>query len=538
MRDARKGELRTRRILETYAATGSIRATVRHLHIGIHTVRSVLRGKPRRQPIATPRKQPSQLEPYRGLIEHLVVEKRLSAVRVMEELQPLGYSGGYSILKAAVRLVRPAGKKRPTTVLEHPPGQEGQMDWSPYTVLLGGLEVLVYCFSLVLAFSRYLFMRFVLDETVETIISLHEAAFSDIGAVPLKQTYDNMTTVGRHVGPGKIWLNPTFEAWAAPYKFTIVILPPGKPNLHGCVERPFHYIEHNFLAGREFADLDDLNKTAAWWCAERANVRRHGTLRERPVDRLVRERPLMRPLPGVVAQSYRTLSRTVGTDFCVAVDTNRYSVDPRHIGQPASIHLFGEHLEIFVAGQLDSVHGLDTGKHHRNVLPEHEAAYKQCTHQRSLLAVAFERMGAVAKDYYEGLKAQRGTAAGYHMQRLLKLADRYTTAVVVAAMTHAARYGNYSAEAVARVIAGRQIRRAASSASACSEPIPLPPEQVRAWLEAMVVETADLADYDKKIDSIDEKKASAQSNPKASASPSQESAEPSPQGSTHDPEDK
>ncbi len=509
MRDPYKQQRREKRIREAYAISGSIRATVRRLGISINAVRRVLRGKPRRPPIATPRKQPSKLTPYRGLIEHLVVEKHLSAVRVMEELRPLGYSGGYSILKDAVRLVRPASKKRPTTVLEHPPGQEGQMDWSPYTVRLGGLDVLVYCFSLVLAFSRYLFARFVTDETVETITSLHEQAFADIGAVPRRQTYDNMTTVGRHVGPGQIWLNPRFEAWAVPYKFTIVILPPGKPNLHGCVERPFHYIEHNFLAGREFADLDDLNRKATWWCAERANVRVHGTLHERPLDRLVRERPLMHPLPGMTPEVYRTLSRKVGTDFCVAVGSNRYSVDPRHIGQPATIHLFGEHLEVFIAGQLASIHCLDARKHHRNVLPEHEEAYKQSTRQHSLLASAFERMGAVARDYYEGLRAQRGSAAGYHMQRLLKLADRYTTSVVVAAMAHAARYGNYSAEAVARVIAGRQIRRAATSASARSEPIPLPPEQVRAWLEAMVVETADLTDYDKKIDGLADSEPSA-----------------------------
>lgn len=504
MKDHRKEQLRARRIQEVYRATGSIRATVRHLRVSIHVVRRVLRGNPARSPVATPRKQPSKLDPYRGLIENLVVEKHLSAVRVLEELRPLGYAGGYSILKAAVRLMRPAGKKRPTTVLEHPPGEEGQMDWSPYTVKLGDREVLVYCFSLVIVFSRYLFVRFVLDETLETITALHEQAFADVGAVPRKQTYDNMTTVGRHIGPGQVWINPRFEAWAAPYKFDIVILPPGKPNLHGCVERPFHYIENNFLAGREFADLDDLNQKAAWWCRERANVRVHGTLRERPVDRLVRERPLMHPLPGVVVEGYRTLSRKVGTDFCVAVDSNRYSVEPRHVGQKATIHLFTDRLEIFVGGERVSVHCLDTRQHQRNVLPEHEEAFKQITPQRSLLANAFQRMGTVAKDYYEGLRAQRGSAAGYHLQRLLKLADRYGTSVVVAAMAHAARYGNYSAEAVARVIAGRQIRRAATSAAASSEPIPLPPEQVRAWLEAMVVETADLADYDKKIDGFDE----------------------------------
>ena len=63
------------------------------------------------------------------------------------------------------------------------------------------------------------------------------------------------------------------------------------------------------------------------------------------------------------------------------------------------------------------------------------------------------------KGNYEGLKTRRGQGAGYHMQRLLRLADRYGADVVCGAMAHAARYGNYSAHAVTRVIGGRGLPR-------------------------------------------------------------------------------
>jgi hypothetical protein len=66
-------------------------------------------------------------------------------------------------------------------------------------------------------------------------------------------------------------------------------------------------------------------------------------------------------------------------------------------------------------------------------------------------------------------------------------------------MAHAARYGNYSADAVARVIVGREIK---DRTGGDTRPVPTPPERVRRWLEAIHVEDADLADYDRLIDRL------------------------------------
>lgn len=526
-RNPHKDEKRRQRILATYRSTGSIRATVRRLHISIHVVRRVLRGKPSERMIHNPSPRPSKLDAFRGLVEHLVVEEKLSAVLIFERVRELGYSGGYSILKELVRLIRPRGRRKPTTPLPHPPGAEAQMDWSTYTVLLGCQSTVVYGFSMVSCFSGYLYVRFVVDETLETLQRLHEEALLDIGAVPQKLTYDNMTTVGCHRGPDDVWINPRFEAWARTYGFDIEILPPGRPNLHGCVERPFHYVEHNCLARRPkraFVDLEELNRHAAWWCRERANVRQHGTHRERPVDRLARERPLMKPLPGVSLEAFETLWRKVDTDFCVRVDCNRYSVHPRHVGQQATIRLYASRLEILIGRELAGIHTrLPKQARKRNVLPEHEEAFRQHAPQRALLENAFRRLGTTANEYYEGLRSERGRGAGYHMQRILKLADRHGSGLVIGAMAHAARYGNYSADAVARVLAGRQLTRARRSSKAPVSPAPLPPRNVRQWLEALVVETADLAAYDEQINQLqDDQTRSSAGSPAADIPPKEE----------------
>jgi transposase len=495
-------EKRRRLVTETYARTGSIRATVRKLHVSIHVVRRILRGgdAPKRPPVERPRR-PSKLDPFKPLIARLVLEDGLTGVLVQEELRRLGYTGGYSILKEHIHHIRPAPRKRATTVLEHPPGAEGQVDWSPYTVWLGGERTVVHAFSFVLPFSRWMMVRFRLDEQLETLLELHDEAFAELGGIPRVMTYDNMTTVGRHVGPGKVWLNPRFEAYMQDTGFDVALITPGHPNEHASVERPFHYVENNCLKRRRhrFDDLDDLNRHAKWWCDEVANVRCHGTTRERPVDRLGRERLYLSPLPHLRARTHRTLARTVGSDFCVALDTNRYSVPPRHVGRPATLHQFADRLEVLVDGAVVAVHALCHERHQRRVLPEHEDDFKRTTPSRRLLEQAFVRLGPAAREYYDGLWSQRGRGAGYHLQRILKLADRYGAEAVSGAMAHSARYGNYSAEAVARVLTGQDLRSKRPPAGGPGE-VPPPSDRVRRWLEGIHVEQSDLGDYDRLID--------------------------------------
>lgn len=495
-----KHEKRRKRILDAYAEVGTIAGTRRKTGHSRGLIRRVLRGQDRRKPPTPKSPRPSKLDPYRPMLERLIVQDDLTALLAFEELRGLGFDGGYSIVKLAARALRTSSARRPTTVVEHRPGAEGQMDWSPYWVLFAGVRVHVQAFSLVLPFSRWIFLRFALDQQFETLVRLHDEAFSLMGAVPVAMSYDNMTTVGRHIGPNKVQISPRFQTYAAEHDFEIVLTRPGRPNDHASVERHFHYVENNCLKRRRsrFEDLDDLNRHAANWCETVANVRTHGTTRQRPVDRFEIERTFMKPLPGDRAEAWHTLSRKVQSDHCVAVDTNRYSVSPRHVGKPATVKLYSDRLEVLVDGEVQAVHPRSEQRHGRHVLPEHEEEFKRHTPSRKLLEQAFVRLGPDADAFYQGLKAQRGQGAGHHMKRLLNLADRHGSAAVVAAMKHAAGFGAYNAESVVRVLTGRQTGHVATPAGK----VPMPPERVRQWLEGLDVEAPDLGGYDDKIDNM------------------------------------
>lgn len=497
-------DARDERIRRVYAGTRSIRETVRKTGHTRKTVRRAIRDAgPRRAPPRRPAPgpRPSKLDPFKPRLRSLVLDDGLTAILALEELRTIGFDGSYSIVKRFVHELRPMVAKQPTGRVEHPPGEEGQVDWSPYAVLLGGEQTVVHGFSFVLPWSRYQFLRFTLDETLETLVQAHGDAFEEIRAVPQTMSYDNMTTVGRHTGPGEVWINPRFAQWAAKYDFEIKLITPGNPKEHGSVERQFHYVENNCLKRRRsrFDDLEDLNRHAAWWCAEVANVRIHGTTRRRPIDQLLIERSYLKPLPSERPEPYRTLVRKVGTDYLVAVDTNGYSVSPTLVGREVTVHLFAERVEILVDSAVHAVHARIGEKYQQSVLPEHEDEFKRITPSRRLLEGAFLRLGTVAKDYYDGLVAQRGRGAGAHLKRILRLADRYGNPAVEAAMGHAARYGNYSADAVSRVIAGRTADREPPPTTTPGD-VPMPPDRVRRWLEGLDVEGSDLDRFDDLVD--------------------------------------
>src|SRR6056297_739512 len=482
------------KIDKAFQKTGTIRGTRRLTGISRKAIRRALddRGNPKPAAPAVKMRN-SKLDPYKPKISHLIKEKKLSAVRVLEEIQALGYDGGYSIVKEHVRTIRPKAAKIARPPIDHPPGYEGQMDWSPHQVVIGGRSQIVQTASFVLCYSRWLCIHHFTDQTLPQVIAFHKKAFTELGAVPERMTYDNMTTVGRHVGPDKVWINPQFKRFAEEYGFDVVILPPGAKERHGKVERPFHYIENNFLAGREFTDLADLNHRADQWRWNKANVRIHGTLKQRPIDRLVRERPYLKSLsPDLSDAVYKEVERKIHVDFCVAVDTKRYSANPELIGESAAVRLYRDHLEIWVNGQLDCKHAYTTKD--RSVLPEHEAMYKKMTGQKKLLEEAFYSLGEPAHVFYEGLQKTQKAAAGYHLQRILQYADRYGTDVVAGALAYAAKYNAFSAESVLRIVSGRKLKTAKPQIEADM------PENVRQWLSAYAVETQSLAYYDNLIE--------------------------------------
>jgi hypothetical protein len=111
---------------------------------------------------------------------------------------------------------------------------------------------------------------------------------------------------------------------------------PADPEAKGIVERLQGYLETNFEPGRLFAnELDYQLQLDGWF--ERANARTHKTLRARPIDRLVEERELMRPLPQQAPDVDRRFVTRVAPDPYLRFETNDYSLDPGLVGRRVEV---------------------------------------------------------------------------------------------------------------------------------------------------------------------------------------------------------
>jgi len=423
----------------------------------------VVKPKPR------PKKQrPSKLDEYRPLVRKLVLEDELTSVRVLEEIRATGYAGGYSILRDFVRGFRPKSRRTPHERFETEPGEQAQVDLSPYTLLLGQTPTKVVCFSMIFGFSRWHFIHFLLHADVHSVCHCHVMAFDEAGGVAVEILYARMKQVVLESFKEGVVFHPLFERLVAHYGYTAIPLEPGYCKGKGKVEKPFQYVEGNFLAGRVFHDLDDLNAQAKVWRDEKAE-RIHGTTREQPVARLDQERPRLLPLPPERFDAAEIEPHGVGDDYCVPWETNRYSVWPDLVGRQVWVKVLMGKLQVVLGedgeDKVVAEHRLGSGRFQRYVLPEHAAAFYRKGRRSHLLGEQFARLGSAAAEFERGLREDKRTAAGYHMSRILELAAKVGTPRVAEALRHAARYRAFDCHAVERIVKGRHPRHTRRSPS-------------------------------------------------------------------------
>ena len=230
-----------------------------------------------------------KLERYKEIIEARLEEyPRLSAKRLYDEVRAAGYTGGYVRVRDYVRAVRPREPVEAVVRFETPAGRQGQVDFATFTLPWGRRHALVA----VLGYSRLLWLRFYRRQTMAVLIEGLERAFGWFGGVPRELLFDQMRSVvlsdGR-VGGGQLVLNADFLRFAAHWGFRLRSCRPYRAQTKGKVERPIRYIRNSFFYGREFLNDEDLNEQAQRWLEGTANVRRHGTTGERPVDRFERD---------------------------------------------------------------------------------------------------------------------------------------------------------------------------------------------------------------------------------------------------------
>lgn len=460
-------------ILELHDVAGAgTRAIAQVIGRSRRTVQRVLREEGRLGPSAQiqgqgekppARRDSTKLDPYREEIKDRV-GKGLTTVRILRELQALGYQGGRTILNEYVRELRAplAPKRKVTRRFETGWGEESQCDWSTYRIAVGGVVTVVQVLAVVLARSRRAFLWATDNQKLPRLLEGLTLALEHFQGVTLKVLFDNMAvvTLGR-VGKDRrpIW-NPGFLDYAKHYAFEPAVCRIRHPDRKGEVEAILGYFERDCLRGLEPESLAALNREIRRWTDEVANRRVHGTTGRIPDEAWAEERPFLIPLPerrypGACAEELRK----VAEDCTVSIQGTSYTVPARLAHRQVRVRLYSERFEVLdrdgsVALGREYVTPREKGRlvldpAHYQGLPGPRRREPGAT--RRLEEQLLQRWPAL-EGFLTGLRLRVKSLVHVHLRRLLLLAERYGEAALLSAAETAHQAGLHTANSVERIL--------------------------------------------------------------------------------------
>ena len=181
------------------------------------------------------RKRKSILDDYTSVLDHLLSSGVSNTVICFERLKQLGYTGGHTTVKCYIRQHKhliPAKRKQIAPQgnrgrrYHTSPSEAYQMDWGfVYVTTDYGVTIKCACFAMICHHCGKCYIEFFPNAKQENLFIGMIHAFRYMG-IPKYILTDNM----------------------------------------GKVERLVRFVKENFLVGRSFLDITDLNQSALDWC--------------------------------------------------------------------------------------------------------------------------------------------------------------------------------------------------------------------------------------------------------------------------------
>jgi len=366
---------------EQHVMGKSIRQIARDANVSRNTVRKYLRAKGLPERKDRPRRG-SKLDPFKPALDQMMAVGVYNAEVLWERIKEQGYSGGKTLVKDYVKPHRPLRQAPAVQRYETKPGDQAQVDWGIADYIdEQGVVHKAPVFVMTLGYSRATYIEFTRRCDIRSFMRCLIHAMEYFGGVPKVMLTDRMKTVILGVGDDRKprW-HPVFADFAATIGMVPKVCRVRRPQTKGKVERTVRFVKENFLPGRTFVDLGDLNTQARQWC-DAKNRRIHGTTGERPCDRIPQEE--LRPLPSEeMLAPFRFESRKVSQDGFVSFDGVRYGVPWVYSNREAMVRLLRGQVEIWIDGVF---------------IARHEQAYR-----RAIVRLPGQ---------YEGLKAAQGHAS-------------------------------------------------------------------------------------------------------------------------------
>ena len=302
----------------------AIAKIARSLQVDRKTVREIIKQKG--QVPESTRRDTIELDPQLLIQLYSRCEGYIQRIHeVLEEEH--GIRIGYSTLSNKIRqleLGKPKSKR--CGQVDDQPGAEMQHDTTIHNVMLCKAKFKVVASLLYLRYSKLRYLKFYRSfKRFKMKGFLHEALMFWGYSAPIC-IIDN-TNLARLRGTGRnAVIVPEMKQFAKHYGFEFVCHEKNHANRKAGNERGFYTVETNFLPGRRFDNLDDLNRQAFDWSTVRMANRAISKSGLIPARAFEFEKAYLNKLAPYITPPYIELFRDIDQYGYVAIDANFYWV--------------------------------------------------------------------------------------------------------------------------------------------------------------------------------------------------------------------
>ena len=425
----------------------------RCLRLSRNAVRRIIRQQG--QVVRVERTDKTQLD--QELLRRLYQECQGYVQRVHERLQDEeNIQIPYSTL---TRLLRESGIGNPTQPrcerVPDQPGEEMQHDTTLYTLLIGDQKTKVVASALYLRYSKRRYLKFYRTfDRFRMKCFLHEALM--FWGYSASQCVIDNTNLARLRGSGShAVIVPEMEAFASSHSFKFLCHAINHPNRKAGEERSFWTVETNFLPGRCFVTLEDLNHQALHWSSAILDHRPQTKSKLVPAKLFEFEVNYLHRLAQHLPAPYRKHLRDIDQYGYVSFASNFYWIPGSERGS-VSVLEYADSIKLFKGCECLLEYPLPPdGVKNTLFTPNGRPPPKQLPTHRVRVAVEEEKrlrsIGPSVGAYLDAILKTKGLQRNTFLRKLHALSGKMTPELFLQTIERAHRYGIHDLEVLQRI---------------------------------------------------------------------------------------
>ena len=286
-------------------------------------------------------------------------KQRHTAVRVWERLRDEHqYPGARRAVSDLVKQLRRELVPPEIFVpIDHPPGNEFQIDWGEVTIELNTVSTKVMIFCARSAYSKATFVRAYLRDDMLSFLDAHVWLFNQLDGVPRKLAYDNLSSAVTKVGKrGQRELTSKFCELRSHFLFASRFCNVARGNEKGHVENSVKRAESNYLTPvPRVTSIEMLNAHLTRCCT--GDLSRICKQTQQSYGELLQqERSTFLPLTHGSFIAARCHMQKVDRQSTVTRDSARYSVPTKYACLPVVVRAFHDRVEVLYKDQIIASH--------------------------------------------------------------------------------------------------------------------------------------------------------------------------------------